>query len=95
MNSEKNYFSFKKSEIFEKQEKKLQKNAFFLVLGRIVFDKCSPVHPVSESRGGPLSVTEHTCTEILVSYIGYTKKHTVGNALQMIILAQVQAFLFN
>ena len=41
----------------------------------LVFDQSSPVHPVSESRGGITSVTdgrkEGRSTEILVSNIGY------------------------
>ena len=37
---------------------------------RLVFDERSPVHPVSESRGGAVSVTHVRWTEILVSNIG-------------------------
>ena len=46
---------------------------------RLVFDQSSPVHPVSESRGGPLSVTEHERTkEILMSNIGYRDRKLRG-----------------
>ena len=38
---------------------------------RLVFDQSSPVHPVSESRGGTLSVTKDERTEILVSNFGF------------------------
>ena len=42
---------------------------------RLVFNQSSPVHPVSESRGGPLSVTKDKGrTEILVSNFGYFVK---------------------
>ena len=37
---------------------------------RTRFDQSSPVQPVSESRGGPLSVTDGRTKEILVSNIG-------------------------
>ena len=42
-------------------------------LRRLVFDQSSPVHPVSESRGGTLNVTKSKVrrTEILVSNIGF------------------------
>ena len=44
-------------------------------LRRLVFDQSSPVHPVSESRGGTLSVTEkdkgRRTEEILVSNFGF------------------------
>ena len=39
-------------------------------LGRLAFDQSTLVHPVSESRGGSLSVT-HRQTEMLVSNIGF------------------------
>ena len=47
----------------------------FCHLRRLVFDQSSPVHPVLESRGGTVSVTEdgrrrRRSTEILVSNIG-------------------------
>ena len=52
----------------------------FCQLRRLVFDQSSPVQPVSESRGGTLSVTEEDdertnerTKEILVSNIGYVK----------------------
>ena len=40
---------------------------------RLVFDQSSPVHPVSEYRGGGLSVTkdEVRSPEILVSNFGF------------------------
>ena len=38
----------------------------------LVFDQSSPVQPVSEFRGGPLSVTEKKA-EILVSNIGWSE----------------------
>ena len=37
---------------------------------RTGFDQSSPVHAVSESRGGPLSVTDGRTKEILVSNFG-------------------------
>ena len=39
---------------------RLKKNAIPLIcqLRRLVFDQSSPVHPVSESRGGSMSVTD-------------------------------------
>ena len=50
----------------------------FCQLRRLVFDQSSPVQPVSESRGGPLSVAEEEeeqqQQEILVSNIGYISK---------------------
>ena len=41
------------------QKKRRRKNAIVLVfyIRRTGFDQSSPVQPVSESRGGPLSVT--------------------------------------
>ena len=54
----------------------------FCELRRFVFDQSSPVHPVSEFRGGPLSVTKYRRrTEILVSNIGqiYSSGYTQTN----------------
>ena len=50
---------------------------------RLVFDQSSPLHPVSESRGGTLSVTHGRTdggrTEILVSNIGCLGSHNAKN----------------
>ena len=58
--------------IFFSRRKKKKKMLFpyFCQLRRLVFDQSSPLHPVSESRGGTLSVTDGAQTEILVSNIG-------------------------
>ena len=45
----------------------------FCHLRRLVFNQSSPVHPVSESRGGNLNVTNGERTKILVSNIGLIK----------------------
>ena len=48
--------------------------SYFCQLRRLVFDQSSLVQPVSEYRGGPLSMTdggEGQTMEILVSNIGY------------------------
>ena len=47
-----NHFFFLK----KYEEKKCRKKCYFQ-LRRIVLDQSSPVHPVSESRGGGVSVT--------------------------------------
>ena len=46
--------------------------SLFCHLRRSVFDQSSPVHPVSEYRGGKvtLSVTDERRTEILLTNIG-------------------------
>ena len=57
------FFSLK-TEIFE--EKKLPKKKLFSKFSqsrRIVFDQSSPVQPVSEFRGGPLSLTNKRTNE--------------------------------
>ena len=41
--------------MFFEEEKKYKKN---ILKKTLVFNQSSPVHPVSESRGGSLSVTE-------------------------------------
>ena len=60
-------------------EKKEEKRCYPLSfqIRRTQSYQSSPVHPVSESRGGPLSLTEDKgprSTEILVSNIGYFNK---------------------
>jgi hypothetical protein len=45
-------------------------STYFSNIRRTGFDQSSPVHPVTESRGGTLSVTHGGRTEILVSNIG-------------------------
>ena len=55
------------------KKKKKMLFSWFWQLRRLVFNQSSPVHPVSESRGGPLSVTDGRTdgpTGILVSNIG-------------------------
>ena len=51
--------------------------SYFCQLQRLVFDQSTPVHPVSDFRGGGLSVTDGERTdgqtEIHVSYIGLTQ----------------------
>ena len=54
--------------------------SLFCQFRRLVFDQSSPVHPVSESTRGTMSVThrrpdERTRTEILVSNIGLLCKY--------------------
>ena len=58
--------------LFRREKKMLLSQ--FCHLRRLVFNQSSPVHPVSESRGGGLSVKEEDGrrrTDILVSNIGY------------------------
>ena len=66
-------FFAKKSENFENDffaEKKMLLS-YFCQFRRLVFNQRSPVHPVSESRGGSTSVTKSKeKTEILVSNFG-------------------------
>ena len=54
---------YKTQKIYKKIRKNPEKKPFssirlFCYLGRLVFNESSPVHPVSKSRGGTLSITE-------------------------------------
>ena len=62
--------NIKKSFFSPKNTKNLKT---FCQLRRLVFDQSSPVHPLSDFRGGGLSLTNGgQRTEILVSNIGFT-----------------------
>ena len=61
-----------------------KRNSQFCQLRRLVFNQGSPVNPVSESRGGPLSMTHEQTnhqTEILVSNIGFTAYSIINHHL--------------
>ena len=66
---------------------------------RLVFDQSSPVHPISESRGGSTSVTKSEVrkTEFLVSNIGYQSQYNqyVLEALQTVVFNYVSFFYIN
>ena len=62
--------------MFTKEEKIEEDkiSSWLFYLGRFVLDQSSPVHLVSESRGGSLSVTDkrqRRRTEKIVSNVGY------------------------
>ena len=85
-----NFSFFFFQEIWGKKKKREKKMAekmllcWFCQLRRIVFYQSSPVHPVSESRGGGLSVMEkdregRRRTQILASSIGYPLSRSLKN----------------
>ena len=51
------YFILFLNIFFAKKRKKKLIFSLFCQMSRLVLDQSSPIHPISESRGGPLSVT--------------------------------------